>query len=528
MQLTVWPVVGLFARRELVFIWSDNLLRVLGCSRGELSARALPVSFDSETDFCRCCLLLTYSSDASGNLHIGEADSDTPAVPNGLVPTLSSLAYHIAVSNLDAVPENLVIPPKVSHQLYGSQGPVVVSIRIWPSMYASQFGANPVMKVKGGLIFSEFVYLIREHFQLPINHAVKLYHNYKPVQMNELVTSRIQTMDCFVISYEGENLSGCYGSVMEEVDTHAMLVVSLVGHDVQNVEANLEMKLRDFDTMLRKRFMLKSDSFLIILAEDDFAPQYTASDNWKFIYPFTLPESSFGAGLRRSFRKFSQRQQNCHNSLRSSQSRCASPRQLPGENSFTSQVEKVMALLSSNSRQFPSNAGRFDFTLDELYESMPMYQLTLEQCGIHPYAIIQVFEVTGPSIPIKFRVLSEHNQTSIQSRESGQAYDLLPVSRHANIMDINPKWSIHTFLQYVDAVISPAAGVRRKRISLKDHFIDDSEDLSSLTLGELLDYWKPVWWCHKEGRKRLMLKDLDPAEFLLVEKLSTAHDQLRH
>ena len=56
----------------------------------------------------------------------------------------------------------------------------------------------------------------------------------------------------------------------------------------------------------------------------------------------------------------------------------------------------------------------------------------------------------------------------------------------ANIMDINPNWSIHTFLQYVDAVVSPPPGTKKKVLSMKSRSVSDAEDLSRLALGELL------------------------------------------
>ena len=512
MQLSIRPVVGPFAGRKLLFTWSENLLQVEGCEKGELNARALPVSFENESDFCKCCLLLAYHGDTTGNLHFEEQDTKTATTSNGQMPALSALAYHVTISNLDAIPETFTIPRKISHLLYGSQKPVTMSIRMWPSTFASQFSASLVMKVKSGLVFSEFVFLLREHFHLPSTHTVKLYHNYKPVQLSETVTSKYTTIDCFVITYDGDSLNNSYSSGMDETesDPRAALVVSLVGYGVQNMETNLEMRLRDFDAMLRKRFHLGSDSFLIILAEDDFAPQYTTCDNWKCIYPFSLPDNSLSAGLRRSIRRMSTRRQ---------RDSPISPRQPTRQRSregqmFTPQMEKVVEILSSGARHFPSNAGKFGASIEDLYESMPMYQMNLERCGIHPYAIIQVFEVTGPSIPITFRVLTDYSHTPSQSKPQD-----IPRTRLANIMDINPKWSIHTFLQYVDAVISPAAGVRRKRVSLKDHFIEDTEDLSTLTLGELLDLWKPAWWPMRGTKRRqLVIKDIDPSEFLLVEK----------
>ncbi len=537
MQFTMWPVVGMFAKRKLVFTWSENVLKVLGCERGELNARALPVSFDTEKDFCRCCLVLAYHSDSSGNLHIEVEDggSDTPTPSDGVVLSLSSLAYHTAISNLDAVPKSLTVPLKLIHQLYGSHEPILLSIRVWPSTYANQYAASPVMKVKSGLVFAEFVHLVKEHFHLPASHTVKLYHNYRPIQPSDLVTSSYESIDCFVISYGDEgDTSSAQGSGLED-DSTATLVVSLVGCDVQNVEASLEMKLGDFDRKIRKHFRLGSDSFLIIVAEDDFAPQYTSCDNWKLIFPFSLPESSFGVGLRRSMRRLSLRRRSQQDRSSQRQARASqSPRQLPADTQrqpFIPEIDEIVRLLSSTSRNFPSNAGRFGSTVEELYESMPMYQLSLEQCGIHPYTIIQVFEVTGPSIPIKFRVLSEHEQASRQSGREKPNEPLQRVSRHANIMDVNPSWSIHTFLQYVDAVISPASGTRRKRVSLNERSIEDSEDLSKLSLGELLDLWKPAWWHRKSSAKQLSIKDIDSAEFLLVEKHSQSsarHTQIGH
>ena len=89
-------------------------------------------------------------------------------------------------------------------------------------------------------------------------------------------------------------------------------------------------------------------------------------------------------------------------------------------------------------------------------------------------------------------------------------------------MDINLDWSIDTFLQYVDAIISPASGVRRKRLCLRETYVEDCEemDLSEQKLGDLLDSWRPSWWPVEEEAKRtqLNIKDIDPAEFLVVEK----------
>lgn len=379
---------------------------------------------------------------------------------NGEVPILSSLAYRVAVSNLDAISESVNIPGKIQNYLYGSQAPVTISIRMWPSTYSSQFGANPVMKVKAGIVCSEFAHLLKEHFHLPHNHLVKLYHHYKPLQLNEVVTSKYTSVDCFVISYDSGDFDD--DETSDEVDVAesqtATLVISLVGYDVQNVEASLEMKLKDFDRLLRKKFRLGSESFLIILADDDYAPQYTSSNDWKCIYPFSLPDNSFTVKLRSSIRRISSiRRGSNHNSP----TQRVTPRRLSSVEeglAFNPQIAKVVEILSSSARHFPCNGETFGLTVEELYESMPMYQLSLEQCGIHPYAIIQVFEVTGPSIPITFRVLADQSKATPLSPKTPNT----PRTRLTNIMDVNPAWSIHTFLQYVDAIISPASGVRQR------------------------------------------------------------------
>ena len=336
------------------------------------------------------------------------------------------------------------------------------------------------------------------------------------------MTAKHREIDCFIVSRSNVNMGGSYTSLLDEeeesMDTTANLVVSLVGSSMQNVQVDLGMSMKEFDTLIRSKFNLREDSFLIIRSDDDFAPQYAADDNWKCTYPFSVPDSSFGAGLRRSFRRMSRRRGD--NRLTQSQrAGSGSNSSSIQESTFSPLMAKVVVLLSSNDRHFPSNSGKYGLSIQELYDSMPMYRMSLDQCGIHPYSIIQVFEVTGPSIPITFRVVSDYTAANEGATLSSQ--DSLIRTRLANIMDINLSWSVDTFLQYVDAIISPASGVRRKRLCLKESYIEDSDDLdlSEETLEELLDTWGPTWW-PLEGAKRAQLsaKDIDPAEFLIVEK----------
>lgn len=535
-KLDIWPAVGPFAGKKLMFLWSKNMLRVQGSRRGEISVRELPESFETERDFCKCCLLLTYQQHTANSLNFNDDEDkqvkDEESEGNSVL-SLTTLAYRLAISNLDAVPDSLVLPAKVYHLFFGSQSPVSVTVRLWPETHANKFTANPTMHVKTGIIVSEFVYLLKEHFRIPSNYSLKLYHSHKRLQMGATLSLKHREIDCFVVASRSSDENALGGSnasldIEEEeeggeaLESNDNLVVSLVGSGMQNVHVDLGMPLKDFDMLLRSKFNLREDSFLIIRSDDDFAPQYAADDNWKCTYPFSVPDNSLGAGLRRSFRRMSRKSgdNRLTQSVRARSQR-SDASNLGRDGTFSPLMEKVVALLSSNGRQFPSNAGKYGFSVPELHNSMPMYNMSLDQCGIHPYSVVQAFEVTGPSIPVTFRVVSDYTLMDGGAAASTSQGSTIR-TRLANIMDVNPSWSIDTFLQYVDAIISPASGVRRKRLCLKESYVEDSDeiDLSELTLGEVLDEWRPSWWLHTEETKRVQLsvKDIDPAEFLVVEK----------
>lgn len=519
MKLIVWPIVGPFANRKLVFLWSGNILKIQGCDADELNARLLPLSFESETEFCKCCLSLVYQSRNETAMQMEER-----VYPNGkhrdeeeaLVVSLKILAYKAAVSNLDTVKDMHIIPSKMYHQFFGSESPVSLSVKLWPKALENQFIATSVMKVKSHILFSEYVYLLREHFNIPYNYTLKLYHNFKTVQMTSPVTQEYKQLDCFIIDHGGPSVMfGSYMEPEEEMDVNVTLVASLVGKQIQNIKADLEMSMRDIDTMLRGKFELKDDSFLFIISEDDFSPQYTADDNWKCTYPFNVPNNSISAGIRRSFRKLTTRQVGANSPIQSQRFQ-RSPNFDPSS-IFAPHMAEVVLLLSSDNRHFPSNAGKYYPSVKELHASMPMYNMSIEQCGIHPFSIVQVFEVTGPSIPITVRLLSDYNLGPV-----GILYQqaVPPRTSLANIMDINPDWSVQTFLQYVDAIISPGTGSRRKRVILGDNYFEDSSrEVAKISIGELLNCWKPAWWPLEGTRQtQLTAKDIDPSEFLLIEK----------
>lgn len=504
MTLSVKPVIGQFASRQIRFHWRDNVLEIVGCKRGELEAHSLPIFFEDEIEFCSLCLQLTYQmKKASHEDKDQDMENDTSlADDDNKISSLKYSSYRVAVANLDAVGILDNIPAKLYHFLFGSQDPVNISLTVWPKSYSVD--ATLSLKVKSGILFAELMYLIKEHLHCKADQVIKLYNNFRPVNPNEIVSEKVTHLDCFV-NDNLSDLNSC-NSFNEDVSNEvAEIVMSLVGERIQSTKVDLGMTMEEFDFLVRKEFSLKDDSFLVIISEDDFAPQYMADDNWKCTYTFSIPDNSFGAGLRRSFRRLSTRRRSDGSTLVTD----------TNASTFTPLMAEVIELLSSNKRRFPRNIKKCGLSIEELYQLMPLYQMSIEQCGIHPYSMVQIFEVTGPSIPITVRLVSDYSKD-----DAMQCASAAPRSRLANIMDINPDWSVSTLFQYIDAVVSLSSTSRQKRLTLKDNSVDDKNDLSSLVLGSLLDSWKPLWWAEKGySRKKLTKKDIDPSEYLVIEKL---------
>ncbi len=525
MSLDITPALGPFQGRTLNYHWREDILGVTGCERGEIEAHTLPISFENEVEFCKCCLLLTYQNShqhGQEEQFDGGEDEDElrTSSADSHIPSLTSYAYKTAVANLDILSSEAVatVPPKLLHILFGSQDPVDVTISLWPEALVQQEEARSLkMRVKSGILFAELNHLVREHFQFEPHQTIKLYKDYRPVNPGEIVTTKLSHLDCFVLSGYNNTTRGSFTSLGEEVydNTETSLIVSLVGKQIRSVRVDSDMCMKDLDTLLRGKFELKTDSFLIILAEDDLSPQYMADDNWKCTYPFSIPDHSFGAGLRRNFQRLSTRRRGGGGSIPHTSGYEADM------STFTPLMTEVIRLLSSDERQFPQNGTRVGggLSVEELHRSMPMYQMSIEQCNIHPHSLIQIFEVTGPSIPITVQVLFDHDDGKDFQLHSHDARVAVR-TRLANVMDINPDWSINTFLQYIDAVVSLSSSSRQKKLWLKENSVDsDKDDLSSLKLGELLDTWKPLWWAERGlKRRQLSEKDIDPSEYLIVEK----------
>ncbi len=503
MKLVVQPSLGPFAGKKVLFLWSGGMLRVAGYD-GPRDAHSLPVEFEDETQFCICCLLLLYQATVATE---DEQDNFHTDKNGGVVPSLQEQAYKKALCNLDLIQDLYSIPSKLYYNLFGSHPPVIVAVKLWPRHPFNQFNASTTMRVKSHILCAEFICLVREHFGIPSTHTVKLYQkSQQQLAPTQLITDKHRQLDCFVIfppqpSCE-ENYGSCTSLETSSNGNNVTLVLLLVGHKMINIDADQDMIMRDLDALLRKELSLQSESFLVIVSEDDFSPQYTSDDNWKCTYSFNVPNTSISAGLRRSFRRLAVKRAGASRLTQSQRFQHSE-----GESSsLSAHMCSVVKLLSSQQRQFPGNNDHYSLGLKELYSKMPLYQLSLSQCSLHPYSIVQVFEVTGPPIPLTVRQLSDYKQ-----QEEARQQTCL-----ANIMDINPQWSLSTFVQYVDTIISPGTSYRRTRLSLSHHRLDEfsAESEWAVSLGELLGAWSPAWW----GEGDLTARDIDPAQFLLIER----------
>lgn len=89
-------------------------------------------------------------------------------------------------------------------------------------------------------------------------------------------------------------------------------------------------------------------------------------------------------------------------------------------------AEKVQILLQNKKRNFPCS-GTTGIPVKRLYKDSQFYQKSLQCLGYYPGCYVEVFEVTGPSVPIM----------------------LFSKSIESHAIDVNPKWTLKVFLYYV-------------------------------------------------------------------------------
>jgi len=398
--------------------------------------------------------------------------------------------------------------------------------------------------------------MIMLRYNVGPSYQLKWYENFKPVSGMQQIGVHSKRVDCFIVNkYVDSELEDVFYGEEQSVQATVPIIISLVGFEVKDLLVSPSMTVKEFDKEVRKLFGLKSNSFLVLLPEGDLSPQYSRNDQWKCVYPLLLgsqrPSSSGSDNFtRRSSHhngssNYAPRNQSStvdspqHQSTSSFRSwqpfqRSNSVRQSSlssnyGHSSFQRSMSirptkiapspMVLAtkLLSNECRNFPMHKNIHSLSIDEVYE-MPMYSYDLERYGIFSHSVVQVFEVTGPTVPIAFCGSTAQQRSADQTSTPSHIK-----SRSINLMDINPAWPIPTLTQYVEAIICPRQAVSQKKITLGSNTLIDTVDVMKLKVSEILDVWKPVWWKTKgpsSAHHKMSSKDITPEDVLVIEAMN--------
>lgn len=124
--------------------------------------------------------------------------------------------------------------------------------------------------------------------------------------------------------------------------------------------------------------------------------------------------------------------------------------------------EKVKNLITNKRRNFPASG----IPIKRLYKENPLYLKSLKSLGFCSGGFVEVFEVTGPTIPIML---------------FGEAIEPCAV-------DVNPAWSLELFLYYL------RISCRRDE---KFTNIDYIRFITDKKVSHILDMMGSLWWRDK-------------------------------
>lgn len=117
-------------------------------------------------------------------------------------------------------------------------------------------------------------------------------------------------------------------------------------------------------------------------------------------------------------------------------------------------------LLDAKSRSFPILNQYYKISLQNLYNSLPLYQNTIQELGLDEHMTLLVFEVTGPTIPIQFNQC--YTFLDMTNNDNTRCYESIKV------LSINLNWSLHILFHFIET-ISGYSGIRG--IKYKQSFI---------------------------------------------------------
>ena len=304
--------------------------------------------------------------------------------------SLAFLCEQTALVHLDKIDVNKM--PTKYQELFRGTAQQDVVINIWPrSLYKTPI----IMRVKTNISLCEFEWMLCHRLSLPNPSHITLYHS------DFIRPLRATTKDDEQILLAEHKELHCIlsPSIYHDLRSNTnerVLVVSVMEHGIMDIRVHSSMQLHHFERIIRERFKLDSESYLYIREVLSTQPSIKMS--------VLLNDDN-------------------------------------------------LDLLSNNSRNLPVIRDLGSLPVKRMYKSLPLYTKTLEELRLFDNSLITVFEVTGPTIPIKFRRFNDASGTStpIGSRSSGENFVFITENKPSAV-SINPDWSVQTLLHYVDCM----------------------------------------------------------------------------
>jgi len=293
-----------------------------------------------------------------------------------------------------------------------------VKFNLWPRHIR---GESTILAVKKDMIISEVLLLLRQKFKLESDLKVCVFKDC--LQMEDDDTLQTENADYYCVFASCKlvsNISCLAGESKRDLRASSnkdVIVASLVGNQMKEVHINLSLPLKFLDIQLRQIFRLKPWSFLALYLPGE---QRNIFHVGRMIYT-----------------------------------------------SYEEEFAKV--LISNGKRNFPKpDKGIETLSIKEMYKECSVFKKSLRSLGFRPGTFVEVFEITGPSIPVMY---------------SGAV-------TQAEVIDVNPDWSLQTFLYYAK-VNTPQAS--------KIESIDYVRDCNEGKVADVLYMMKNLWNGPKEG-----------------------------
>lgn len=425
LRVTVWPIFGRFSGERVVFHYDWDTVKV--SVDNNLAYVMFLRAGTSPENLLRFCLNFLYSSDAEGilNKHDANVGDEVCIFQSKARNTPASLVVQClrsVVINMESLPRNeLQYLPSPYQELVQPESFVETKFQLWPRYIRAE---STTLMMKKGMIVGEILLLLRQKLQLGRDLEVRLFKSCLSLENDDVIQEENGDYGCVFVQskmpthiLDAARIGKSRNVIRKAQSNKDVIVASLVGKEMKEVVINLSLPLKFLDIQLRQIFRLKPWSFLALhLPGEDRNIFHTG----RAIY------TSYGE----EFAKF---------------------------------------LVSNGKRNFPrADKGIETLGVKEMYKECSVFKKSLRSLGFHPGALVEVFEITGPSIPVMY---------------SGAV-------TKAQVIDVNPDWPLQTFLYYVKVNTPQAAKIES---------IDYIKDCNEGTVSDILRMMRNLWNRPNEG-----------------------------